>query len=621
MRNDIKKTMFAALIALAAAPSCALADTGDIVFSRDTGAGYQANFGSSKVETYDVAVMLTGRDLRGKTVKQFTVPFTSQADATGLKVWISSKLQLQTISGKKTNVPDLYTQDAEVNGDEATVTLAEPYTITADTVYVGYTFTAVKNDGSVTPAVVLTSETADGGFYVHSSSTYRKWLDYSDKGSSALKVLLGNASADAAAFASPLDVKAKVGTDANVTLSLANYGYNGVKSVDCEYTIDGKKGTTHIDLDTPLPAIYAASSKVTLSLPVPDVKGNYPASIAVTRVNGNPLAEASTLSGNMLALNALPVKRPVVEEYTGAWCGFCPRGLVGLEVMKRLYPDDFIGISYHNGDAMEIMPNLYFPSSISGFPSAYIDRDLALDAYYGSGSDGFGIDKDWLEASDTFVPVAMGAKAKISPDGSKVSVDANLEFVSDMDTKGYTLEFIVVSDSLHGTGSSWQQSNYFAKGAYGKAETFPEPEFEQFYDGASSIDGLYFPDVIIYTSRLAEGDAELEDSYAEDATAKFAREIATENMVNTSGQCLVQNPRCLRAVVLLCDADGLIVNAAQANVDASDYVTAVESVQTAATDNTVKEVYNALGQRVSASSRGLNIVRTADGRTMKVMRR
>ena len=215
----------------------------------------------------------------------------------------------------------------------------------------------------------------------------------------------------------------------------------------------------------------------------------------------------------------------------------------------------------------------------------------------------------------------METKAKLSADGSKIDIDAKLDFVSDVDTKGYTLEYIVVSDSLHGTGDKWKQSNYYTKGTYGKGETFPEPEFEQFYDGASYIEGLYFPDVIIYTSRLAEGNAELDDSYAEDATANFAYQLGTADMVNTSGECLMQNPRCLRAVVLLCDADGVIVNAAQANVDAADYVTAVESVQTAAADNTVKEVYNALGQRVSASSRGLNIVRTADGRTMKVMRR
>lgn len=621
MRNEIKKTVFAALLALAAAPSCAFADTGDIVFSCDTGSVDRTTFGSTKVETYDVAVMLTGRDLRGKTVKQFTVPFPSQADATGLKVWISSKLQLQTIDSKKTNVPDLYTQDAEVNGDDAVVTLAEPYTITADTVYVGYTFTAVKNDGAVTPAVVLTPDKTTGGFFVHSSSTYRKWLDYSYKGSSALKVLLGNASSDAAAFTTPLDVKAQVGTDANVTLSLANYGYNGVKSVDYEYNVDGKKGTGHIDLKPSLPKIYGASCKVTVTLPAPDVKGNYPASLAVTHVNGKQLAEAATLSGSLLALNVLPVKRPVVEEYTGTWCGFCPRGLVGLEVMKRLYPDDFIGISYHNQDAMEIMSQLYFPTSFSGYPAACLDRELDVDAYYGSSGSVFGLDKDWLEACNTFVPVAMETKAKLSADGSKIDIDAKLDFVSDVDTKGYTLEYIVVSDSLHGTGDKWKQSNYYTKGTYGKGETFPEPEFEQFYDGASYIEGLYFPDVIIYTSRLAEGNAELDDSYAEDATANFAYQLGTADMVNTSGECLMQNPRCLRAVVLLCDADGVIVNAAQANVDAADYVTAVESVQTAAADNTVKEVYNALGQRVSASSRGLNIVRTADGRTMKVMRR
>ncbi len=620
MRNDIKKTAVAALFALAMSPNCAVAGNGDIVFSRDTGAGKITTFGSKKTETYDVAVMLTGHNLRGKTVKQFTVPFASKDDVTGLKVWLASKLELQTVGGKKTNVPDLFTQDAEVDDSTVTVTLAEPYAITADTIYVGYTFTAVKNNGVVTPALKLTSQYADGGFFVHSSSTYRKWFDYSDKGSLAVQVLLGNADADDAAFMGNLDVKAKVGTDTPFTIAMANYGYNGVQSVDCEYALDGKKGTAHIDLDSPLPPIYGATGDVPFTLPAPAAKGTYPTSITVTGVNGQKLAQANTISGNLLALSSVPVKHAVVEEYTGTWCGWCPRGFVGLEVMNRLYPDDFIGISYHSGDAMEIMSTIDFPSSISGYPASYIDRDIEADAYYGTGDDGFALDKAWKEACDEFVPVSVEAKAKLSPDGSKVNVDAILTFVTDVATEGYTLEYVVVADSLHGTGSKWQQSNYYANGAEGTASEFPEPEFEKFYDGPSGIDGLYFPDVLIYTSRLKGTSAVLDGSYAEDTTVRFASEIATADMVNTSDENLVQNPRCLRAVVLLCDADGVIVNAAKADVDASEYVTAIESVRTTA-DTTATATYNALGQRMTSPSRGLNIVRTADGHTLKVMRR
>ena len=78
-----------------------------------------------------------------------------------------------------------------------------------------------------------------------------------------------------------------------------------------------------------------------------------------------------------------PIHRPLIEEYTGTWCGWCVRGIVGMELLRETYGDDFIGVAYHNDDGMEIMYSNRYPNDIMGFPSAFIERTSEVDPLYG----------------------------------------------------------------------------------------------------------------------------------------------------------------------------------------------------------------------------------------------
>ena len=60
-------------------------------------------------------------------------------------------------------------------------------------------------------------------------------------------------------------------------------------------------------------------------------------SVNVLKVNGvdneeEAVAEATT---PVFVLNTLPRHRSLLEEYTGLWCGWCPRGFVALELLKE----------------------------------------------------------------------------------------------------------------------------------------------------------------------------------------------------------------------------------------------------------------------------------------------
>lgn len=105
--------------------------------------------------------------------------------------------------------------------------------------------------------------------------------------------------------------------------------------------------------------------------------GDQELSITISEVNGQPNGDkAATTAIPLRVYPFLSVNRPLVEEYTGLWCGYCPRGYVALETMKELYPDRFVGIAYHSGDDMG--SGVEFPTYPDGFPAGFINRNYVL---------------------------------------------------------------------------------------------------------------------------------------------------------------------------------------------------------------------------------------------------
>ncbi len=68
-------------------------------------------------------------------------------------------------------------------------------------------------------------------------------------------------------------------------------------------------------------------------------------------------------------------KKAVVEDFTGTWCGYCPRVSYAASLVEEQTDKVFV-VGVHNGDQMAnsfggALENEY---SITGFPTAYIDR-------------------------------------------------------------------------------------------------------------------------------------------------------------------------------------------------------------------------------------------------------
>ena len=379
--------------------------------------------------------------------------------------------------------------------------------------------------------------------------TYRKWSDKSNYGVSALEVDLSGVAANAAGISGIDNVYGQVGSSTDVTFTLLNHGYNGVKSLDYSYKVGDATGGGKIDLDKPLPAIYNSSTDVQISIPAMDAKGKYPLTLTIDKINGEANGEATANEIEYTVYNSLPKRNPVMEEYTGTWCGWCPRGFVALELMNKLHPD-FIGLSYHNGDAMEVMSSSKYPTNVSGFPSADIDRMYgAIDPYYGTDNSDFGIEKVWKANTQKLAPASAAVKAEYADNGSKISATATFVFPeSRTDADKYSVEFVLVADDLHGEGSSWEQHNYYTESDAG---SMPSPEADPFFSGESVIAGLHFNDVVVATTRLSDGLVKLPAVVGEDQPVEVTGEFDTAKVVSTSGNSLIQDVSKMRVVAIL----------------------------------------------------------------------
>lgn len=592
------------------------ANDGLVTYSANTGTKEVKYFGTAKKESFDVAMLLADKYTKGKKIETIKVPFPKNAEIGNVKIWLTKKLAL----ANKKNVADVMTLDATMDDSTAIVKFATPYTIDSDTLYIGYSFDVVELTERTQLPISLINEKGVQGLWTHSSRTYRSWLDKSTYGCSAMQVELSGFNANDAYFEGFKDYYNQVNIATPINLTLLNRGYNGIKSIDYSYSVGDKKVSDHLTLDAPIPACLNASTEFTVTLPAIEAKGKYPVTFSIDKVNGEANSEVATANSTMAIYNKLPKHRPVMEEFTGTWCGNCARGWIGLEVMTRLHPD-FIALAYHSGDVMQVIDQkqfLGFDTSNPSYPMANIDRVYTdIDPYYGADMTPFGIEDIWKKQAEILAPASLETEAAFTPDGKDIKAKATLEFPEAAnDADKYSVEFVLVTDGLHGEGQAWEQSNYLEENEKGD---YPFPEADIFFAGSSSIPNMHYNDVVVATTRLRDGliklPAKVEAEKAFSIEGTIAEVDSIKNMANYP---VIQDSKNLRIVALLLNEKGEIVNGAQAKVTGYE-TTGIRNINTNAAEADVPAIYNLQGHRLQTMQKGLNIIRTKDGKTKKVM--
>lgn len=243
-------------------------------------------------------------------------------------------------------------------------------------------------------------------------------------------------------------------------LSVYNCGTNALTSVDYEYSINGSA-----PIATSCQVELAGQTSAYVPLPVTLPASRADLTVKVKKLNGKEFESATTSEFIAVAEGFDHQRRMVVEEFTGTWCGWCPRGIVAFEKMEKAYADQFIGIAVHSGDAMATSTyNALLNKYAEGFPGCIINRDpmYSPDPSFDNLDACMSIFDDSKAAVAPYI-TSLEFKEKSKPEATDTAlVNAKVVFGFNDKVANYKVAFVVLEDSVLG-----RQTNYYAGGGNG----------------------------------------------------------------------------------------------------------------------------------------------------------
>ena len=180
------------------------------------------------------------------------------------------------------------------------------------------------------------------------------------------------------------------------------------------------------------------------------------------------------------------IKNVLLEQHTGAWCGWCVDGTVKMDEILGLYGDQVIGVKIHNGDDMAIPEQSVIARALglTGYPTGSIDRkDFGGSVFLSRSA--------WKTSCES--QIQQKAKAEVDcfytldKETRIVRIQVMANITESMD---FPLKFnaYIVEDDVTGEGSGYNQSNYLSG----------RPGFENnpYYNQPSTIVGYHHMKVV-----------------------------------------------------------------------------------------------------------------------------
>ncbi len=199
---------------------------------------------------------------------------------------------------------------------------------------------------------------------------------------------------------------------------------------------------------------FSCSNKYTM----PGVLGNYPIKMWV-ELPGDVDNTNDSINTSVTAVSFKPTKKILVEEATGTWCGWCPRGAVYMDSLAHTYSSAFTLVAVHNNDPMTVTAYDAFMGTAltafkTGYPSVYVDRREMLDP--SELLDVYNNEKDYFGFATMTV-------ADMNAPGFGLSVKVSVKPALDL-TGDYRLALLLTEDEVQGNSSDtkWDQHNYYS---------------------------------------------------------------------------------------------------------------------------------------------------------------
>jgi len=254
----------------------------------------------------------------------------------------------------------------------------------------------------------------------------------------------------------------------NITGKVQNTGTANLTAFDVTYTIDG--GAASATFTATCNVATGDFYEFTHNVAWDATAGEHVVAVTTSNANGNGNG-GSTLSKNIKVINEIFPKTVVYEEGTGTWCGWCVRGLVGLNTMAHnITNGTWIGIGVHNADPMTVTAyDAAIGGFISGYPSGIMDR------HAGEVDPGLSSLEPAYNEHLNMIPLAKIAVVDQSWDDASraFTVEVATTFALDITNANYNTALIIVENDVTGVTSgsdTWDQSNYYDDGSNGAME-------------------------------------------------------------------------------------------------------------------------------------------------------
>ena len=283
---------------------------------------------------------------------------------------------------------------------------------------------------------------------------------------------------------SPLNLDAKMdsaslnrysltSTDNQLSVDITNNGLSTITSLDISWN-DGTNnysGNFSVNLSSGQTATinhteqvnYNSVEEKTISVTIDGVNGvaDGDSSNNTTNTKFNTLSQSGT-------------KAVLIEEATGTWCPWCPRGAVGMDYMASNYSSTTALVAVHNGDPMVVTEyDNGIGQYIGGYPSGVVDRKL--EDVNPSNND---LESAYNTQINEIVPVDLSVGATQS--GNALTISANATFYSNFTSADTNFRFgvVITEDGVTGTSGAYNQANNYAGGGNGPMggyENLPNP--------------------------------------------------------------------------------------------------------------------------------------------------
>ena len=613
---------------------------------------------------YNIAFLAPGNYAKAKIDSvEFWVLSGCQYD--NLTVWVSS-VKYETVEGKNyLSFPESADKaDAKVVVPAAdvkavldklpanyvgpiSVKLPTPFTIPADGALVGYSYDGKSSDKSIVLAGI--SSEAAGCFFQYDYEGERNFESLSSIVGMSSSIQIGldvsDCEANDATVSANPELTTLVKTKQQYPFYITNNSAKPITQLTYSISVDGVNGAEKsLDLSSPIEPMETASIPYTTAF---EDDGVHTVELNISKVNGNTnINKHSSAEYSIIALEKSADRVSVVEEQTGTWCGWCPRGHVALDLLNKQLGDKVVTLAGHyaNGESQVDPMNILGDNITSqaerfadyglvamtlssllgggGLPGAMFDRVVAADPYVGANTtkgkngtyeygatDLVNLLKEENPSEADFSMTASWADDK----NTDIKVDLTTTFnYNRFGSFPYGVAFVLSENGMTGKGANWKQLNYYSKlaGVNG-ASDFNNPDMAAWFKAGSYVSTTY--DNVVVQAWNPLGDAAIVDKSKTDIDKGEVIPFSTTLKVNSD---LIQNYNNLTLSALLVNLNSLaVVNAAK--VVLGNCAAGIEDVNSEANNNVVSR-YNVNGMRINGAQKGLNIVKLANGKVVKM---